>query len=39
MERDNSDRSNLESRVVAQAALLLLAILNLIVLSVVFGWV
>jgi len=39
MERDNSDRSDLESRVAAQAALLLLAILNLIVLSVVFGWV
>ncbi len=39
MRRDNSDPSNLESRVVVQAALLLLAILNLIVLSVVFGWV
>jgi len=39
MERDNSDRSDLESSVAAQAALLLLAILNLIVLSVVFGWV
>ncbi len=38
MNRNTSDRGDLESRVVAQAALLVLAILNLIVLSVIFGW-
>jgi len=38
MKRDIPDRSGLESRIVAQAALLFLAILNLIVLSVIFGW-
>jgi len=35
---DDSQNSDLEARVVAQTALLFLAILNLVVLSLIFGW-
>jgi hypothetical protein len=38
MRPDDSQNSDLEARVVAQAALLFLGILNLVVLSLVFGW-
>ena len=38
MKHESADRGDLESRIVAQAALLLLAILNLIALSMIFGW-
>ena len=38
MKRESADHDDLELRIVAQAALLVLAILNLIALSVIFGW-